>query len=644
MTKFLQDLLFKGALSVDGAVTLSTAAGTGTRMVVANAAGLLSTQTITGGVSGTGTTNYLARWTGSTALGTSVIYDNGSIVAIGTSSPNTQSMLTLMGTSTYSKSIVLDSTWNYQTSFAMKNGIYSTEFNLGGSTKSAGEGGPGSLQISTYNATTFTYRYPMTFFANANVSFGGTSGSVPADNGSTLQVNGTVYASSLTGSGTRMVVADASGVLSTQAVPSFTESDTLASVTTRGATTTNSISVGGLTVATPSGGAGILFDSTAGGGSQWSIQSFSSVNDIPNAIGFYNPVSATTPLVITPTKLQVKNSYQLIWGFDDAEYADSGIPNVGIAWEAANTLKLTNGSTGYGSLKALNLTTTGDATISGVLSVNSRLTAATYDTGSGGSNVNTYLELKNNNNDGYGEGLSLAYGRGTLAVPQNVQTGDVLGGVYFKAYSASAVRNLAYIESIVTGVGTYAKTKLVFATGADDTYAYVGMILNEDAKLFLGYNLVDQGAYRLQVGGAIYASGALFTSLAGTGTRMVVTDANGTLGSQAMPAGSLQGSVDADKSTSGSLSIGTTIVKAVSATTYSGVFFDYVVKNGTNVRVGSVVAISNGTNVEFYETLSNDIGTTTDVTFTVTLGSGNINLNAVAAATGWTVIISTRAI
>jgi hypothetical protein len=421
--------------------------------------------------------------------------------------------------------------------------------------------------------------------------------------------------------------------------------------------------------------------------------------------------------------------------------------------EAAGVLQVNNGTAGtYASIKALNLTGSGYLNIA-----NGRFNVDTYDTGSGGSNVNTYLELKNYNNDGYGEGLSLVYGRGTFAAPQSVQTGDVLGGIYFKAYSASAVRNLAYIESVVTGVGTYAKTKLHFATGADDTYAYVGMILDENAKLFLGYNLVDQGAYRLQVGGAIYASGALLTSLAGTGSRMVVADATGTLSTQAIPAaitnyvttdttqtisgqktfsalttifdsnatatfiegkasgvlyggisfslfvqfnaypaatqgflwknglgsnvmalsqtgvlnletlagtgtrmvvadtngnlgvqsvptGSLQGGVDADKVNSGTLSTGTTTVKQVSATTYSGVFFDYVVKNGTNVRVGSVVAITNGTDIESYETLSNDIGSTTNLTFTVTLSGGNINLNAVAATSGWTVIVSTRAI
>jgi len=44
--------------------------------------------TISGsGVSGSGTTNYHAKWTSSSALGDSLIYDNGSSVAIGTASP-----------------------------------------------------------------------------------------------------------------------------------------------------------------------------------------------------------------------------------------------------------------------------------------------------------------------------------------------------------------------------------------------------------------------------------------------------------------------------------------------------------------------------------------------------------------------------
>lgn len=133
--------------------------------------------------------------------------------------------LTALGSQSNSKSIIVDSTWNYQTSWAMRNGIYSTEFNLGGSTKSVNEGGPGSLQISTYNSSTNTFRYPVTYFQNANVAFGGLSTTVPTDNGSTLQVNGTTSVSSLSGIGTRMVVADEDGVLGVQEISTSGDSE-----------------------------------------------------------------------------------------------------------------------------------------------------------------------------------------------------------------------------------------------------------------------------------------------------------------------------------------------------------------------------------------------------------------------------------
>ena len=40
------------------------------------------------GVTGSGTTNYLTKWTGSTTLGNSLVYDNGTNVGIGTTSPS----------------------------------------------------------------------------------------------------------------------------------------------------------------------------------------------------------------------------------------------------------------------------------------------------------------------------------------------------------------------------------------------------------------------------------------------------------------------------------------------------------------------------------------------------------------------------
>jgi hypothetical protein len=40
-----------------------------------------------GGIAGSGTTNYLSKWTGSTSIGNSIIYDNGINIGIGTISP-----------------------------------------------------------------------------------------------------------------------------------------------------------------------------------------------------------------------------------------------------------------------------------------------------------------------------------------------------------------------------------------------------------------------------------------------------------------------------------------------------------------------------------------------------------------------------
>lgn len=49
------------------------------------------------GLTGSGTTNYITKWTGATSLGNSVLYDNGTNIGIGTNNP--QQLLHLYGTS-----------------------------------------------------------------------------------------------------------------------------------------------------------------------------------------------------------------------------------------------------------------------------------------------------------------------------------------------------------------------------------------------------------------------------------------------------------------------------------------------------------------------------------------------------------------
>jgi hypothetical protein len=79
-----------GTFRAVSTVTLSSLGGVGTRMVVANASGVLSTQAIPGGgggITGSGTTNYVAKFTGASSIGNSQLFDNGTNVGVGTNSP-----------------------------------------------------------------------------------------------------------------------------------------------------------------------------------------------------------------------------------------------------------------------------------------------------------------------------------------------------------------------------------------------------------------------------------------------------------------------------------------------------------------------------------------------------------------------------
>jgi heat shock protein HslJ len=90
-----------GTLRAVNTVTFGSLSGTGTRMVVADASGVLSTQAIPGGggISGSGTTNYVAKFTSASAIGNSSIFDNGTNVGINTATPVTGSILDITGSS-----------------------------------------------------------------------------------------------------------------------------------------------------------------------------------------------------------------------------------------------------------------------------------------------------------------------------------------------------------------------------------------------------------------------------------------------------------------------------------------------------------------------------------------------------------------
>tara|TARA_R110001606_G_scaffold120992_1_gene252913 strand:- start:1301 stop:2884 length:1584 start_codon:yes stop_codon:yes gene_type:complete len=88
----------------------------------------------------------------------------------------------------------------------------------------------------------------------------------------------------------------------------------------------------------------------------------------------------------------------------------------------------------------------------------------------------------------------------------------------------------------------------------------------------------------------------------------------------------------------------TTDVESVVHATYTAAFFDFVIKNGTNVRAGVVYACHDGTTVSFTETSTVDLGDTSDVTLSVVIVGSNMILRATSTSSTWTIKSLIRAI
>mgnify|MGYP003653225556 FL=1 len=134
-----------------------------------------------------------------------------------------------------------------------------------------------------------------------------------------------------------------------------------------------------------------------------------------------------------------------------------------------------------------------------------------------------------------------------------------------------------------------------------------------------------------------------------TNSSGLVTDANGTVATRTLTAANL-GVGSSDDVTFGSITISTGKIdygtntdvdtgteNVATATGAEAAFFDYVVKNSTNIRAGTITAATDGTNVEYNEISTVDLGDTSDVKLKVVLSSGNLILQATVASTNWNV-------
>ena len=89
---------------------------------------------------------------------------------------------------------------------------------------------------------------------------------------------------------------------------------------------------------------------------------------------------------------------------------------------------------------------------------------------------------------------------------------------------------------------------------------------------------------------------------------------------------------------------GTTNIYSIPVSAYTGGFYEYTIDDGSNARAGNIMAIFSGTSVQFTESSTLCIGTTTGVTFSVVISSGNAILRTSATTNNWIVKTIIRSI
>ena len=219
------------------------------------------------------------------------------------------------------------------------------------------------------------------------------------------------------------------------------------------------------------------------------------------------------------------------------------------------------------------------------------------------------------NNGGGANDKTFYRGDGQWAAPTDT---ELTGGTYNNSSGTVELKNSD--GSVVTLTG--------FTTGAtEDTYV-TGMSYNQITKtLTLGLNDgvdFNAGTFAAEVTGGTYSGGSI-TLNNNDGTTSQIT------GLEILTHIGLVN--DSNVSVSGST------IDSVNTNTYRGVFFDYVIDDGTNYRAGTIQAVWSSTDIDFNDFSTVDIGTTNNFSWGMELDGNNALLKANILGGTWNIRI-----
>ena len=89
---------------------------------------------------------------------------------------------------------------------------------------------------------------------------------------------------------------------------------------------------------------------------------------------------------------------------------------------------------------------------------------------------------------------------------------------------------------------------------------------------------------------------------------------------------------------------GTETIAQVSTTQFDGAFFDYVLKDGTNYRAGTIMSVWDGSSIEFTDNSTADIGDTSSVSMSMDISSSFARLLSTVSSDNWNIKTLVRAL
>lgn len=293
-----------------------------------------------------------------------------------------------------------------------------------------------------------------------------------------------------------------------------------------------------------------------------------------------------------------------------------------------------------------------------------------------------WIEISNTPTGSIGTGAGFPFSgsaviTGSLFVSNSLASGTVFTASLQQGYVwVGGANNISYIvpsSSFINVITTPADNRLLTSNGTTTSASAEQNFTFDGARAIISGQLEVTGSVSssfLLVSGSstgsrvvIYGSGSVLPLLTVIGSQGELFSVNDILSGSLLSVNDISGlpvfevfsdsrvlmgsyqSPSLNTTVKTTLNIGGNIVySSVPTSSYDAVFYDYIIRSGSNSRAGQIMGIWSGSMVNYTEVVTTDFGNTDTVTFSVILFSGSLALSGSATSAPWTMKAIIRSI